>query len=609
MSQTRRLAAILAADVAGYSRLMGADEEGTLERLKALRREIIDPKIAEHHGRLVKTTGDGMLVEFASVVDAVRCAVEVQQAMPERNTGVAAESRIELRIGINLGDVIVEGDDLYGDGVNIAARIEALADPGGVFVSNAVHDHVRDRLPFVFEDLGEQQVKNIARPVRVYRVRTTITHPVADVPGSPLSRIAGEGAERQRREAGEGSPALPLPDKPSIAVLPFANMSGDPEQEYFADGVVEEIIIALSRIRWLFVIARNSSFTYKGRAVDVKQVARELGVRYVLEGSVRKGGNRVRITGQLIDTSMGAHIWAERFDGKLDDIFELQDEVASSVAGAIEPKLRQSEFERANRKPTESLDAYDLYLQALALRDIHTDESVRKAIALLNRALTIDPNYVPAKAAIGWSWVHQASHGRTAISEAEVDEAVALARQALEAAKDDPDALWMAAFTLLCFAGERAIAVTAIDRSLALNPNSAHAWMARGYVTLPQSEAAIEAFERAMRLNPLDRLERGFINGIAIAHLFARRYEQALEWSVRALSDEPGYPAALRTKAVACAHLDRIEEARETVRQLLDAQPWNTVARTTRLYARLFGSPETAMVYVEGLRKSGMPER
>jgi len=583
MSQTRRLAAILAADVAGYSRLMGADEEGTLERLKALRGELLDPKIAEHRGRIVKTTGDGLLVEFASVVDAVRCAVAVQRALPERNAGVGTDSRIELRIGINLGDVIVEGDDLYGDGVNIAARIEALADAGGVFVSNSVHEHVRDRLPFVFEDLGEQQVKNIARPVRVYRVR--------------------EAASKSAP-----APALPLPDKPSIAVLPFANISGDPEQEYFADGMVEEIIIALSRIRWLFVIARNSSFTYKGRAVDVKQVARELGVRYVLEGSVRKGGNRVRITGQLIDTSMGAHIWAERFDGKLDDIFELQDEVASSVAGAIEPKLRQSEFERANRKPTESLDAYDLYLQALALRDIHTDESVRKAIALLKRALTIDPNYVPAKAAIGWSWVHQASHGRTAISEAEVDEAVTLARQALEAAKDDPDALWMAAFTLLYLAGERAIAVTAIDRSLALNPNSAHAWMARGYVSLPQSEAAIEAFERAMRLNPLDRLERGFINGIAIAHLFARRYEQALEWSVRALSDEPGYPAALRTKAVACAHLDRIEEARETVRQLLDAQPWNTVARTTRLYARLFGSPETAMVYVEGLRKSGMPE-
>jgi TolB-like protein/class 3 adenylate cyclase len=288
VNQTRRLAAILAADVAGYSRLMGADEEGTLERLKALRRELFDPKIAEHHGRIVKTIGDGVLVEFASVVDAVRCAVAVQQAIPERNTSVAADSRIELRIGINLGDVIVEGDDLYGDGVNIAARIEALADAGGVFVSNTVHDQVRDRLPFVFEDLGEQQVKNIARPVRVYRVRTTLTRPVAKSPSMPV---------------------LPLPDKPSIAVLPFANMSGDPEQEYFADGMVEEIITALSRIRWLFVIARNSTFTYKGQAVDVKQVGRELGVRYVLEGSVRKAGNRVRITGQLIDALSGTHIW------------------------------------------------------------------------------------------------------------------------------------------------------------------------------------------------------------------------------------------------------------------------------------------------------------
>src|ERR1700731_458155 len=365
MPTTRRLAAILAADVAGYSRLMGADEEGALERLKALRRELLDPKISEHHGRIVKTTGDGMLVEFASVVDAVRCAVAVQQAMPERDTSVAADSRIELRIGINLGDVIVEGDDLYGDGVNIAARIEALADAGGVFVSNTVHDHVRDRLPFVFEDLGEQQVKNIARPVRVYRVRAPLPPPAASAPGSPLSRNAGEGAERQRREAGEGNPALPLPDKPSIAVLPFANLSGDPEQEYFADGMVEEIITALSRIRWLFVIARNSTFTYKGRAVDVKQVGRELGVRCVLEGSVRKGGNRVRITAPLIDATSGAHLWADRFDGLLEDVFKLQDKVAISVAGVIEPTLRQSEIERARRKRPDSLDAYDLYLRAL----------------------------------------------------------------------------------------------------------------------------------------------------------------------------------------------------------------------------------------------------
>src|SRR5258705_1341978 len=347
MTAIRRLAAILAADVAGYSRLMGADEEGTHERLKALRCELVDPKIAEHHGRIVKTTGDGLLVEFASVVDAVRCAVEVQLAMPERNTSVAAESRIELRIGINLGDVIVEGDDLYGDGVNIASRIEALADAGGVSVSITVHDHVGDRLPFVFEDLGEQQVKNIARPVRVYRVGPWPSRPPAGEtpavqPGTP--------------------PALPLPDKPSIAVLPFANMSGDPEQEYFADGMVEEIITALSRIRCIFVIARNSSFTYKGKAVDVKQVGRELGVRYILEGSVRKAGQRLRITGQLIDALTGTHLWADRFDASLEDIFELQDKIAVSVAGVIEPTLQAAEIHRSAARQTTDLSAYDLYL-------------------------------------------------------------------------------------------------------------------------------------------------------------------------------------------------------------------------------------------------------
>jgi adenylate cyclase len=589
MSQTRRLAAILAADVAGYSRLMGADEEGTLERLKALRRELFDPKIAEHHGRIVKTTGDGLLVEFASVVDAVRCAVAVQQAMPEGNSSVAADSRIELRIGINLGDVIVEGDDIYGDGVNIAARIEALADAGGVFVSNTVHDQVRDRLPFLFEDLGEQQVKNIARPVRVYRVRDVGTS--AKNPSAPAP------------------PVLPLPDKPSIAVLPFANMSGDPEQEYFADGMVEEIITALSRIRWLFVIARNSSFTYKGKAVDVRQVARELGVRYVLEGSVRKAANRVRITGQLIDTSTGAHIWADRFDGSLDDIFQLQDLVASGVVGAIEPRLRQSEIERAVRKPTESLDAYDLYLRALALRDKHTDESVREAIALLKRALAIDPGYAPAAALIGWHRIHQRSHGRIPVSEAEAVEAVALARQALEVGKDDPDTLWMAGHTLLVFAGERVVAAAAIDRALLLNPNSAHAWMARGYASmnLDQAGAAIEALERAMRLSPLDRLRRAFTNGIAGAHLGAGRYEEALDWADRTLREEPGYRGALMNKVVACAHLDRIEEARAALRQLIESQPGLTIGRFRALWSRAF-SPEKTAMFVEGLRKAGLPE-
>jgi len=304
MSPTRRLAAILAADVAGYSRLIGADEGSTLERLRGLRRELLDPKIAEHKGRLVKTTGDGLLVEFGSVVDAVRCAVAVQQAMPERDAGVAADNRIELRIGINLGDVIVEDDDIYGDGVNIAARIEALADAGGVFVSNTVHDQVRDRLPFLFEDLGERQVKNIARPVRIYRVRDL-------------------GADR----ANPLAPVLPLPDKPSVAVLPFINMSGDPDQEFFADGIAEDIITALSRYPSLFVIARNSCFIYKGRAADVKQIGRELGVRYVIEGSLRKSGNRIRVTAQLVEAEAGKHVWAERYDRDVADIFALQDEI------------------------------------------------------------------------------------------------------------------------------------------------------------------------------------------------------------------------------------------------------------------------------------------
>src|SRR5262250_1995633 len=336
----RRLTAILAADVAGYSRLMAADEEGTLSALKTLRREVTDPKIKEHRGRIVNTTGDGLLSEFASVVDAVRCAVEVQREMAARNAGVQAERRIDFRIGINLGDIMIDENDIFGDGVNVAARLEALADPGGICVSRVVRDQVRDRLDLALEDMGEQSVKNIARPVRVYRVA-----------------IGQRPAGSQTAETPSAAPALPLPDRPSIAVLPFANLSGDPEQEYFVDGVVEDIITGLSRIKWLFVIARNSSFAYKGKSPDIRQVGRELGVRYVLEGSVRRLGNRVRINGQLIDAISGAHLWAERFDGDLDDIFDLQDQVASRVVGRIAPSLERAEVERVKKK-TDNLQAY-----------------------------------------------------------------------------------------------------------------------------------------------------------------------------------------------------------------------------------------------------------
>jgi len=550
-------------------------------------RAAADPIIAEHGERVFKTTGDGVLIEFASVVGAVECALALQNLAAQRNATVATDRRMEWRIGVHLGDVLIEGEDILGDGVNIAARLEGIAEPGGICISEDAFRQVRGKIEAEFADMGEQSLKNIARPLRVYRAGSPSA---AKQPISPAA-------------------ALPLPDKPSIAVLPFANMSGDPEQEYFADGMVEEIITVLSRIRWLFVIARNSSFTYKGQTVDVKRVGREFGVRYVLEGSVRKAAGRVRITAQLIDAASGTHLWADRFDGSLEDVFNLQDQVASGVIGAIEPKLRQSEMERAIRKPTESLDAYDLYLRALTLRDTHTDESVHEAVALLQRALAIDPNYAPAKAAIGWSRVHQRTHGRSPVSETEAAEAVALARQALEIGKDDPDTLWMAATTLAIFAGEHAVAAAAIDRALMLNPNSAHAWAARGFVcrSRDQPGPAIEAFERAMRLSPLDRLRRAFTVGIAIAHLAADRYEQAADWAEQTLREEPGYRVALTCKTAACALLDRADDARATLSQLIEAQPGLTIAQYSAFWSRIF-SPALLAIWLTGLRKAGLPE-
>jgi TolB-like protein/class 3 adenylate cyclase len=446
MTATRRLAAILAADVAGYSRLMGADEEGTHERLKALRQELVDPKIAEHKGRIVKTAGDGMLVEFASVVDAVRCAVEVQQAMPEQNSGIAADNRIELRIGINMGDIVVDGDDLYRDGVNVAARLEGLADPGHICVSARVQEDAAGKLDLAFEDLGVQSLKNIERPVRVYSVVTAAT---------------GSAATAASRD-----PALP--GKPSIAVLPFANMSGDPEQEYFADGMAEEITTALSRIRWLFVIARNSSFRYKGQAVDVKQVGRELCVRYVLEGSVRKAGGRLRITAQLIEATNGAHLWADRFDGSVDDVFELQDKVAISVAGVIEPTLLRSEIERARRKRPDSLDAYDLYLRALPYAFTPMPEDADKALPLLGKAIELEPDYAAAHAII--AWCHEARYLRGGMKEETRLAALHHARLAIARGSDDAAALATAGFVIAVCGRDYETALTAFstDRSRSL---------------------------------------------------------------------------------------------------------------------------------------------
>jgi TolB-like protein/class 3 adenylate cyclase len=550
----RRLAAILAADVVGYSLLMGEDEAGTLVRLKALRDELIAPKIAQHKGRIVKTTGDGMLVEFSSIVEAVACAAAWQAAI---------DGDIRWRIGINVGDVIIDGEDIYGDGVNIAARLEALAEPGGICVSARVQEDATGRLDLEFEDIGEQSLKNITRPVRVYRVASP--HP------NPVSK-AGEVAR-----ATFDAPALP--DKPSIAVLPFQNMSGDPEQEYFADGMVEEITTAIARFPWLFVIARNSSFTYKGKAVDVRQVARELGVRYVLEGSVRKGGNRVRITGQLIDTSTGVHIWADRFDGSLDDIFELQDEVASRVVGVIEPRLRLTETDRASRKPTENLDAYDHYLRSLAQSYKRTQESVAEAIRLACLALQLEPAFAPAMARIAASRQFQRLQRWIPASGAEVEEGIHMARQVLAVGSDNPEVLRAAGVALAALAGENETALTALDRAIELNRNYAAAHAQRGLILtwLNRPDEAIVAAERAIRLSPNDPFVFEAYIPLYLAHLAAGRYEEALSWADRALGNNSGLPA-LRVKLSLCGYLCRREAASECLKRLRDTYPEPTVA-------------------------------
>jgi TolB-like protein len=567
----RRLAAILAADVAGYSRLMGADEEGTLRDLKAHRSALIDPKIAEHRGRIVKTTGDGALVEFQSVVDAVRCAVEVQRAMAERNTGVPADKRIELRMGIHQGDIIIDAGDIFGDGVNLAARLEGVADPGGICVSRVVHDEIRDKLDVAFEDIGEQTLKNIARPVRVYRV------------------VA--------RQAAPPRPPLPSPGKPSIAVLPFQNMSGDPEQEYFVDGMVEEIITALSRIRWMFVIARNSSFTYKGKAVDVTQVGRDLGVRYVLEGSVRKGGDRVRITAQLVEAETGAHLWADRFDGSLEDVFDFQDKVAASVAGIIEPALQAAEAARAVKRPTADLTAYDLYLRAYAVA-ISSASRFPEALALMTEAIARDPNYAPA---LGYAAI---CHFRAVVDcwskdpEADTNQAIDYARRALTFASDDPSAIVHAATVLGYFGEEIGSMIALVDRALTLNPSYARGWYISGGLRIwaGEPEAGIERIEAALRLSPHTRV--GYANGlIGSAYLIAGRFAEALPKLLLAIQEDSS-PIAYRLLAVCYAHMGRLEEAREVVARLRRLNPAAAVMHPYSPWRK----PEHREAMVSGLR-------
>jgi TolB-like protein/class 3 adenylate cyclase len=424
----RRLVAILAADVEGFSRLMGSDEVGTFRGLTE-RRAVLDALIASHRGRIANTAGDSVLAEFASAVDAVQCAVAAQGALAEANAGASPDRHINFRIGVHVGDVMVKGGDLFGDGVNITARLQTLAAPGGVSVSGAAYDHVRKVLPFKFADLGAQQVKNIEEPVRVYAVSAAKAPMTSDSP-----------------KASDERKPITLPDKPSIAVLPFQNMSGDPEQEYFADGMVEDITTALSRFTTLFVIARNSSFTYKGRAVDIKQVGRELGVRYVLEGSVRKAAGRLRITGQLIEASSGAHLWAEKFDGALEDVFELQDAVTERVVGAIETSVNQAEINRSRAKPTGNLDAYDYYLRALQQYTLYTRAGSDAAIENAQKAISLDPDYALAKALLSSTYMSRRIRGWGATGEPA--KALAVAREAIAQDSNNPSVLRWAGLTL-----------------------------------------------------------------------------------------------------------------------------------------------------------------
>jgi adenylate cyclase len=574
----RRLAAILAADVVGYSALMQRAEEATYAEVERLKREVIEPSLSRHDGRLIKTTGDGALAEFASPSAAVRCAVEMQESI------ASGQSSLKIRIGVNLGEVIVGADsDLFGDGINIAVRLEGVADPGGILISEKVYSEVEGKLDVAFEDRGEQQLKNISKPVRTYAVCAGAHH-------APTERLGS---------------APPLPDRPSIAVLPFENMSGDPEQEYFADGMVEEITTALSRFKWLFVIARNSSFTFKNKAVDIKEVGRKLGVRYVLEGSVRKASGKVRIAGQLIDAVTGAHIWADRFERDLTDIFALQDDVTVAVVSAIEPKLLQTEIAEAARRRPENLTAYDFYLRAMQQWYPTTREGLAEAIRLARRALELDPRFALVAALAGQCHQLNVVLGYARDPQFERNEAVRLIHLALSLDDGDPETLARASLISAFTVGDRESAIEMADRAVALNPNSFLAWSARGwaYLLAGQPEEAVRSFERAIRMSPVDPLLHRAFAALGIAFIELGRFDEAIVAGKKAVRQNPSYSPAYRCLVSAFAHLGRDAEAREAAARLLEVDPTFTISSWI---AR--GGQSNTKLLIEGLRKAGLPE-
>jgi adenylate cyclase len=593
--EQRKLAAIVAADVVGYSRLMGRDESGTLARLRKNRSEHLNPALAKYGGRLVKLTGDGALIEFASAVDALSAAIEFQQAMAETNAGQAADAALVFRMGLHLGDLIVDGDDIYGEAVNIAARLEAEAPAGRILISRTVHEAVAGRVKATFDDLGHLALKNIERPVQAFGVRwepsdwqRPITSEVTVTPATALQV------------------PLPLPDKPSIAVLPFQNMSGDPEQEYFADGMVEDIITSLSRKRSLFVIARNSTFTYKGKAVDIKQVGRELGVRYVLEGSVRKAGGRVRITGQLIDATTAAHVWADRFEGTLEDIFKLQDHVTSRVVAALVPALEHAEMEFASRKPTDNLKAYDFYFRGRMNFAKRTREGCLEAIEQYARAIKLDPKFGLAYASMAFAYSAFKSSFWNSDHANDARQAEKCARAALALDQTDARVLMWSGWALGYSVGSINEGAQLLDEALQRDPNLAGGWGTRGWLAVMLGETdACAYFERALRLNPLDPYVGDFEAGLAHGNFVAGHYSDAVSWATRSLQRMPKHTGSLIALVVSQAMAGNLDEAK---------QLWNSRPQTLRdfrisgLNEWFLAKPAVLERYAVAFRLIGVPE-
>jgi adenylate cyclase len=579
-----RLAVLLCADVVGYSRLMGTDEEGTLAALTAARRELIDPAVSAHRGRIVRTTGDGLLVEFQSVADAVRCSLQVQRAMPDRDSGKSNDRRLRLRVGINVGDVIADGDIIYGDGVTIAAQLEALAEPGGICISRAVRDQVRDRLPLDLEDVGERSVAGVGRAVRVYRIR--------------LDHGGATPVEPQKRAVAVG--------KTAIAVLPFQIPEGDSELEFFRDSIGEDLITELSRARWFSIVARNSSFVYKDNPADTKQIARELGVRYILAGSIRTAGKRIRIACQLTDAGNGQHLWANRFDGTLEDSFELQDQVSESVVGAVDPVLRGAEIERAVGA-TGATDPYDLWLRALPAAFSGSLEDNQRAQGMLTEALDLAPGFAASQALLAWCRQQRYLFAPSEAPDDDRQAAKRLARAAIKAGQDDPPSLALAAAVLAALTRDADAALAAVDRALLINPRSS---FVLSFCSITRClcgayDKAVEDGESALRLSPFDPLIYHANEALAWAYLMTERHQDALTHARHAVGRNPTCVVAHSALAIVAARTGAQLEAAAAIRAAIDAVP---EFRTRSLQRIRFADAAVIRPDLALLQAAGLPE-